>query len=242
MSIRFAVLDDEHIIATDLAYQVAQRPGWTLAGVFNDPAALRRNALELNLDICFLDVETPSVDGLTLARELKSADPDLLIVFVTAYHQYASAAFRIAAVDYLVKPVTPESLEEACGRVEARRGVNAPGAPDKFAVLSAGRIDYVNIADVIAAKAAGNYVALLTEEREHLHRVTLTDLAATLVPLGFLRTHRSYLVRPTCIVSAKTRGETIVEVILSRGLLVPVSETYRGDVADALAAFSLQRR
>jgi DNA-binding LytR/AlgR family response regulator len=237
--IRFCVLDDEHIVATDLAYQLAQRKGWDLAGVFQDPAALQREFADSKFDVCFLDIETPGLDGLSLARLLKEASPRLIVIFVTAYHQYTTAAFRVEARDYLVKPVTPVALSEACQRVEKQLGAAICTTQDKFAILTAGRIDYVPVKDVVAARAAGNYVALITEQREHLHRITVTDLAKILLPLGFLRTHRSYLVRPELIVASKVRGGALVEVILRSGLDVPVSESYRQDVASVLAARSI---
>jgi two-component system LytT family response regulator len=111
----------------------------------------------------------------------------------------------------------------------------------RIAVRSQGRVDYVAVADVIAARAAGNYVALVTEEGEHVHRTTLAALADTLAAAGFIRTHRSHLVHPRCIVSAKTRGGAIVAVTLANRAAAPVSEAYRADVAAMLDAALIGR-
>ncbi len=239
MIVHAAVLDDEHIIAADLAAQLGRRPGWEVVGAYLEAAALEQCVADNPIDVCFLDIEVPGTDGLSLARHLKELRPGLQVVFVTAYHQYAACAFRLEAIDYLVKPATPEALGEACRRVEERIGV---ACPERFAVLSAGRIDYVAVKDVIAARAAGNYVALITKSSEHLHRITLAELADKLVTLGFMRTHRSHLVRPTEIVSAKIRGDGILEVKLSNGAVAPVSETYREHVAGVIETSLVRRR
>lgn len=241
MIIRAAVLDDEHIVATDLAFQLAQRRGWEISGVFNDPHALLRHAEESPPNVCFLDIETPGLDGLALARELRRLQPSVLVVFVTAFQHYASAAFRVDAIDYLVKPATPAAIAEACTRVEQRLGAQAPPAWERLAVLSAGRIDYVEIKDIIAAKAAANYVSLFTHDREYLHRITVGDLADLLAPFGFVRTHRSYLVRPSAVVSARTRGDDILQVTLANGFAAPVSESFRTAVAEMLSGALLNR-
>lgn len=240
MTVRAAILDDEHIIAADLARQVARYPGWEVAGTFTDCDALQQCIDTSPIDVCFMDIEMPGRNGLSFARELHEQLPDLGFVFVTAYHQYAATAFRVEAIDYLVKPATPEAVAEACRRTEERIG--APGRSAKFAVISSGRIDYVALQDIIAAKAAGNYVALLTGDAEHLHRVTISEMEDTLTSAGFLRTHRSHLVRPSAITSARVRGDDILEVTLSNGALAPVSETYRQRVATALRSFSIRRR
>jgi two-component system, LytTR family, response regulator len=240
MTVRAAILDDEHIIATDLARQIARHPGWEVAGAFTDCDELQNCIDTQQIDVCFMDIEMPGRNGLTFARELREQMPDMGFVFVTAYHQYAAAAFRVEAIDYLVKPATPDAVAEACRRAEER--VGAPGQSAKFAVISAGRIDYVALNDIIAAKAAGNYVALLTNEAEHLHRVTISELDETLAGAGFLRTHRSHLVRPSAIVSARVRGDDILEVTLANGATAPVSDTYRSRVAASLRSFAIRRR
>lgn len=241
MIIRAAILDDEHIVATDLAFQVAQRRGWEISGVFNDPHALLQHAQQSAPHACFLDIETPGLDGITLARELKRTTPNLLVVFVTAFQHYASAAFRVEAVDYLVKPATPLAIAEACNRVAHTLGAHAPSPSERLAVFSAGRIDYVEMADILAAKAAANYVSIFTRDREYLHRITVTDLADLLAPFGFARTHRSFLVRPSAIVSAKTRGDEILQVTLANGFTAPVSESFRATIAEMLSGAVLNR-
>ncbi|MEQ1808416.1 MAG: LytTR family DNA-binding domain-containing protein [Terricaulis sp.] len=235
MIVHAAILDDERIIAADLANQLSRREGWKVVGAFLEGAHLETCVADNSVDVCFLDIEVPGTDGLSLARRLKAIRPRLQVVFVTAYHQYAATAFRIEALDYLVKPATPEALAEACRRVEDRLRGAMTAPPERIAVFSAGRIDYVPLDDIIAAKAAGNYVALVTQDGEFLHRITLSELADSFVAAGFVRTHRSHLVRPREIVSARTRGDGIVELKLSNGAVAPVSETYRTQLAEVIA-------
>lgn len=234
MTINAAIIDDERIIAADLARQIGRRQGWTVAGAFHHPEELRRCVTSSDIDVCFLDIEMPGTNGLELARELKELNDKLLFVFVTAHMQYAATAFRIDAVDYLVKPAHPSVLDETCRRVEERLSALPPVLPEKIEVISTKRVDYVPVEDILAAKAAGNYVALITRHGEYLHRTTLSGFLETMSHAGFIRTHRSYIVHPSRVVAAKTRGGEIDEVVLSTGENIPVSEAYRKDVGQKL--------
>jgi DNA-binding LytR/AlgR family response regulator len=234
VTIKAAIIDDERIIAADLAQQLARRPNWNIAGVFHDPEKLRQFAQTEHIDVCFLDIEMPGTDGLALARELKCFREDLLIVFVTAHAQFAATAFRMNAVDYLVKPAAPEVLEETCRRLEERLSQPLGRVPEKIAVVSSGKVDYIILRDVLAVKAAVNYVALVAKGGEFLHRSTFSSFIESLAPAGFLRTHRSYAVQPDAVVSAITRAGEIVELVLSTGARIPVSEAFRPSITAVL--------
>lgn len=241
MTIHAAIIDDERIIAADLARQIGRRKGWTVAGAFHHPDELRECVVSTDIDVCFLDIEMPGTDGLVLARELKELNDGLLFVFVTAHSQYAATAFRIDAVDYLVKPAHPSVIEETCRRVEERLSAPAPVTPEKIEVISTKRVDYVPVEDILAAKAAGNYVALITGHGEYLHRTTLTNFLETLSSAGFIRTHRSYIVQPGRVVAAKTSGGEVDELVLSTGDCIPVSEAYRKEVGAKLKSVVIAR-
>lgn len=241
MTIHAAVIDDERIIAADLARQIGQRKGWSVAGAFHHPDELRKCVMSADVDVCFLDIEMPGTDGLELARELREIKSELLFVFVTAHMQYAATAFRIDAVDYLVKPAHASVIDETCRRVEERLSAPAPVLPDKIEVISTKRVDYIPITEILAAKAAGNYVALVTPHGEYLHRTTLTSFLEMVSRAGFIRTHRSHIVQPSRVVAAKTRGGEIHEVVLSTGQVIPVSEAFRKEVALRLKSVVIAR-
>jgi two-component system, LytTR family, response regulator len=163
-------------------------------------------------DLVFLDIQIPELDGFQVLDTL-SPDELPVIVFVTAYDQYALRAFDAHALDYLLKPVARErfreTLERARDRVRERRAAGvvddrllalhaerqAGAAPQRYltriAVKSAGRAYFVRTAEIDWIEAADNYVRIHASGTSHLVRETLRTLEAKLDPRAFLRVHRS---------------------------------------------------
>jgi two-component system LytT family response regulator len=169
-------------------------------------------------DLVFLDVQMPQMDGFALARSLGNDMP--AVVFVTAYDEYALAAFEIHALDYLLKPFSAERFRSAltharqhlarrqtgaAGRQLASRLPDAPApAPearsgeqarrDRLVIKSSGRIYFVRIQDIDWCEASGNYVRLHIGQQTHLVRGTMSHLESQLDPAQFVRIHRSAIV------------------------------------------------
>ena len=161
-------------------------------------------------DIVFLDVQMPEMDGFEVARAVADTKP--LVIFTSAYDEYALRAFEVQAFDYLLKPFDGrrfrESLQRARTRVECdrsgqldRRPVNMPEpmqtarvAPDRIAVRNNGRVVFVKLADIDWIEAADNYVCLHCGRETHVVRETMNELEARLDPAQFLRVHRSSIV------------------------------------------------
>lgn len=149
-------------------------------------------------DVVFLDVRMPGLDGLDVARLLARFETRPTVVFVTAYEHFAVDAFELAAVDYLLKPVEPERLSEAVGRVRAARServVERPAEDDVAVPVELGGVTtYVHRKDVLWVEAHGDYVRLHTGDAHHLVRVPLSTLEQDWADAGFVRIHRSLLV------------------------------------------------
>jgi two-component system LytT family response regulator len=226
------VVDDEPLARTRLLRMLAAIEGVEPAG----EAASGREALEkiaeLSPDCVLLDVRMPGLDGLAVARAT-----DVPVVFTTAHDDYAVEAFELAAVDYLLKPVRPERLARALGRV--RQGARADpsrldalaerlragGTERPLARLNARRGDAVHVFDpceIARFTAAGGYTSFRREGHEFLLDESLSQLEERLVPLGFLRVHRAELVRLDAV--RALHGEHgALEVELSDGQRAPVS-------------------
>ncbi len=230
MTIQALVLDDEAIIAADIAHQVNARDGWAADAVTDVDQARRRLESEA-IDVLFLDIEMPGCDGMTFAAELRDIKPDLHVIFSTAYPQHAAQAFRLEALDYIVKPLARSVLSEACERVERKRqqpsnGVDAP----KFVIKSFGRTDLVPMNDVIVAKAERNYVALQCGDKEYLHRSTISEVERELSPLGYIRCHRSFVVKKEAVQTLVRRHGVLSALKLLDESEVPVGANYRAQV------------
>ncbi|HET7436705.1 MAG TPA: LytTR family DNA-binding domain-containing protein [Thermoanaerobaculia bacterium] len=226
---RCLIVDDEPLARRVLETYVAEHPVLALAGSCGDAvealAVLQSNAV----DILFVDIQMPKLDGLALVRALPRPPA---VVFTTAHSAYAVEAFDVAASDYLLKPVSRERFVRAVARiVDAASPARAPRANDSGGSLYL-RVDQqlirVAIDDIDLVEACENYVRVHTARRAYLTKRTLTDVEASLPPDRFLRVHRSFVVNLGRI--ERLDGATL-DV---RGRAVPVSRNARNALLERL--------
>lgn len=240
--IRALIVDDEEPGRLNLRYALAAHPRWRVAAECASAAAARQVLAGGGIDVVFLDIQMPRESGLELARALSQAPAPPLVIFVTAYNEHAVAAFDVHALDYLLKPLDDARLAQALARAcamlapaqrdaygTALRGYLAPDAgpyPRHLGVRSVGRIDRVDIDDVLWLEAAGNYVQLHLAGRALLHRVALSRLEQHLDPRHFVRVHRGAIVRRAQMSSLAVAGDASYLLALRCGASVPVSERH----------------
>jgi len=231
------IAEDEPLLAANLQAELARLwPELHIVATVGNGDAAAEQALALRPDLLFLDIRMPGMSGLEAAQAIaedwpgNAAQAFPLIVFVTAYDQYALQAFERAAVDYVLKPVQPERLAQTCARLKAalaqRQPASAPGpaldevmqqlrgligqtAPAQSAaplrVLQAGvgnAIHMVPVDEVLYFEAADKYVRVVTAEREHLIRTSLRELQPQLDAQRFWQIHRGTIVRSDAIATA----------------------------------------
>ena len=110
-----------------------------------------------------------------------------------------------------------------------------PEQEPAIAVKSTTGVEFIPVKQIQGATAQGNYIALLMEGREVLHRATMAGLSEKLSEAGFVRVHRSHLINPNLVTGAKARGDRIREVQLNNGCRIPVSDRYMDDAYRALS-------
>ncbi len=229
------IAEDEPMLAANLQAELALAwPALRVVANVRHGAAALEQALALQPDMLFLDIRMPGMTGLEVAAALaedwpEHGKPFPLLVFVTAYDQYAVQAFERAAIDYVLKPVLPGRLAQTCARLQAALGARAPelttvvgqlrallgdaglAAPAvapagllRVLQVSAGNaITMVPIDEVIYFDAADKYMRVVTATREHLIRTSLRELQAQLDPQRFWQIHRGTIVRCDAIASAQ---------------------------------------
>lgn len=248
--LRVLAVDDEAPALSELQYLLAEAPEVAEVVALGTAAAALREIGTGAYDAVFLDIRMPDLSGIDLAQVISRFDephrPE--VVFVTAHDEHAVAAFDLAAVDYLRKPVRPERLAQAlarlCERLAARSAGQRPaGSPadsgpqpladDVIAVELGGITRYVQRSAVVYAETRGDYVRLHTRAGEHLLRASLGALEQRWGGAGFLRVHRQYLVNRAFVESVRTVGGTLT-LDLGEGCVIPVSRRHAGSVRDAL--------
>jgi DNA-binding LytR/AlgR family response regulator len=222
MNPRALIAEDEPLLAEALkrALALAWPELQVIALVPNGIEALRLAQAE-RPDVLFLDIRMPGLTGLEVAAELadrlNEGEPVPRIVFVTAYDEYALKAFELAAVDYLLKPVVPERLAKAVGRLQAQLAAPREDLGQLVAklqtVLAGGQehagdaalkiiraalgntVRMIPIEEVCYFQAADKYTSVVTRDAELLIRTPLKDLLAQLPPEQFRQIHRGTVVR-----------------------------------------------
>jgi len=230
---RCLIAEDEPLLAQGLRADLATLwPQLDVVAVVGDGLQATAQTLVLRPDLCFFDIRMPGATGLEAAQALAEDWPEdtpfPLLVFVTAYDDYALQAFAAQAVDYLVKPVDSARLAACVSRLQARLAHRAPpalalqntveqlrallGAPG--AITAAPRLEVIQaqagnlvhlvpVAEVIYFEAADKYVRVITADREHLIRISLRELLPQLDPAVFWQVHRGTVVQARCITTAK---------------------------------------
>jgi two-component system, LytTR family, response regulator len=199
-------------------------------------------------ELLFLDIKMSDMDGFDVLKAL-SSDPERIlphVIFVTANDKYAVRAFEIHAIDYLLKPFTPERLQSAVQRVRERRSTkdqtqNNPsnkGEPERYTTRmvfkSRGRILFLSVDDIRWIEAQENYVRICTGKDSHLLRETIGSMESRLDPNSFLRVHRSAIVNLHHVKEVKNEADGDATVVLKSGEQVPMSRSYRSKIQKLL--------
>jgi DNA-binding LytR/AlgR family response regulator len=237
------IAEDEPLLAEALKQELATLwPELQIVATVGDGLAAAERTLALKPAVCFFDIRMPGQSGLdaaqALAEDWPQDEPFPLIVFVTAYDQYALAAFDAQAVDYVVKPVQRDRLAASVARLQSRlaargsdalqrsveqlrqllgtTGVVATNAP-RLEVIQAqvgATVHLVPVDEVIYFEAADKYVRVITADKEHLIRQSLKDLLPQLDAQRFWQVHRGTIVQVRCIREARREESGKVTLFL----------------------------
>jgi two-component system response regulator AlgR len=230
--LRTLIVDDEPLAIERLQILCARIAGLSLVGTAADGAGALRLIESLAPDLLLLDIQMPGIDGMAVARALADRASRPAVIFVTAFDQFAVAAFDVSAVDYLLKPVEAERLERAIARIrtqiEAAQPMPAPPSPWIHEFWVPHRAEIVRIAarDIDLIEAERDYMRLHVGPRSFLLHKTITELERRLDPAEFLRLHRSTLVRRDRIARFKHNGSGSWEAQLQDGRWLRVGRSY----------------
>lgn len=236
---RIAVIDDEAPARRAILAQLTAA-GRVAAAEYADGDAALQGLRASPVDLVFLDISMPGLDGLSLLAALP-VETRPLAILLTAHSGFAVRAFELGAVDYLLKPIDParfaEALARAAERWRWRRSPApvlpaAPSRPLRFAVRIGRSERYVAAADIRWIEADGDYAMLHTATSAYPLRLSLHELAQQLDPACHLRVHRSAIVRLDCVAELKPLSNRDALLRLDDGKPVRVSRNY----IDALLA------
>jgi two-component system, LytTR family, response regulator len=250
---RVLIVDDERPARDKLRRLLARETDIAAIDEARDGVEALQLAASFAPDVLFLDIQMPEVGGFDVAASLPAPAP--LVVFVTAYDEYAVRAFDSCAVDYLLKPYDGERLQRAVQRVRVRlqerlharlhAPLSAPGPQQgpalagqpvtQLLVTERGVTRIVKVGDIEWLETADNYVALHTRAGSPLLRQTLSALLDSLGP-AFIRCHRRAAVRLAAVASVTVDDKGDGELLLAGGHRAPLSRQHRAAVMAALGS------
>lgn len=175
-------------------------------------------------DVVFLDIEMPNESGFELIEKVNPIE--FSIVFVTAYSNHAVDAFKVNALDYLLKPVQAEGLERTISRLEKLKAGGeiltqqqiiqrllsiSQHQNQKLGLPSLNGLIFIEVDDIIRCEASDNYTIIFTESRQHVISRTLKDVEESLKQYNFIRVHKSHIVNLKKVIAyLKQEGGTLV--------------------------------
>ena len=245
--LRVLLVDDEPLVREGLRDFLQGEPDVTVVGECANGLEALAFLEERPVDLVFLDVQMPELDGIGVAESLARSDGPA-VVFVTAFSEHALRAFEVNAVDYLLKPFDRERFAAALDRVRRRRAgpddaaltrrlaavldslQRGRGYAERVLVRGDGRIRFVPVDEIEWVEAADNYVRLHAGEERHLVRDTMAALERRLDPARFARIHRSAIVRLDRIRELQPTFNGEYTVLLASGARLTLSRGYRDAV------------
>jgi two-component system LytT family response regulator len=244
--LRAYLVDDESLAIERLKRLLASAGGLLITGSATDPAAALDYLNGASIDVLFLDIQMPGLNGFELLSRLKEQP---LVIFTTAYDEYALKAFEVNSIDYLMKPIDPEQLARALKKLDRLRPSLKPewqqnpelpallkelaaslrgermNFPRRIASRMGERIAFLDLAAVTHFLARDKLTYAVVNGRQHCVDQTIAELERRLDPARFLRVHRSALVNVDWIheVNSWFAGKVILSLKDAQRTQIPVA-------------------
>jgi len=214
--LRAFLVDDEQLALKRLARLLEQSGRVEIAGRSSDPVDAIAQLRSLAVDVLFLDIQMPGMSGFEMLSQLPEQP---IVIFTTAYHQYALQAFEVNSIGYLLKPVETQQLERALNKLDRIRGGSeprpelgallqqissvlqnrAPEYPERIASRLGERVEFIELDRVTHLFAKDKLTYAATATKDHCLDWTISELEAKLDPKKFVRIHRSTIVNASYV-------------------------------------------
>ena len=227
--IQCAIIDDEPLARECIVDYIKQVDFLQLAGTGTNPVELTRINDQQKVDLLFLDIEMPVMNGIEFLKV--TADPPMVIL-TTAYPSYALEGFQLDVLDYLVKPITFNRFFKAASKAKdyyellnsKNKEHGGSDALDYFFIKCESRYEKIWFDDILYIQALQNYVTIYTAKGKYITLLPLKTIEEKLDPQAFIRVHKSYVVSISKIDSIDNSEINI------NSIRIPVSRNYQPEV------------
>ncbi len=224
--IKAIAIDDESFALEVIKSHASRVPFLELQASFTNAISGLEYLKNHPVDLVFLDINMPDISGIDLATLLPK---ETLVVFTTAYSDYAVKGFELDALDYLLKPFNLSRFLKACQKAQEWIDLRPKNEPAYLFVKTADGQVRVDFSDLLFCEAQGNYVTFQLANEKIISRMTLSE-TEKLLPAYFIRTHRSFLANKNQIQKVERHQ------VHMKGYHVPVSSSYMDQIKDLLQA------
>jgi len=243
---RVLIVDDEQLAREALGLLLDAHADVEIVGYARDGIEAIAAIRSARPDLVLMDINMPGRNGLEVVAEIGVGTMPR-VVFVTAYDEHAISAFRVNALDYLLKPVTAERLSESLDRARAelaegryfgprldalleQLGAAKEAESGRVMIRSGGHVFFLRPAEIDWVEAEGDYITIHTQSRSHLVRETMKNMEKKLAARGFQRIHRSSMVRLDAIRELVSNDSGDYEVVLRDRTVLKLSRSYRDEL------------
>lgn len=230
------VIDDEPFALELIRDYIEKTPFLVLADCFSNPYKAMEFLNKERVDLIFLDINMPELSGIQLIRSLHRLP---LVIFTTAYPEFAAESYEYNAVDYLLKPIKYERFLKAVNKAQTHQQLadaipqenikKAPASEENFLFIKSGHQQVkLHPDDILYVEAAGNYMCFCTRNKKVMSLLTIKDALGILPPQHFIRIHKSY------IISLKHLEAIDKHDVVIAGKTIPIGITYRKHVMNII--------
>ncbi|MDF2675081.1 MAG: ypdB [Clostridiales bacterium] len=186
------IVDDEFPAIQELSYFIKNFSSIKILEEFDDSIKALDYIQNHQVDIIFLDINMPKLDGLTLSRVIKAQKPTPTLVFISAYREHALEAFEVAAFDYILKPYSENRIVETLKRLE--NNTSSKHINNKITLWKNEKLFVLNINDIYYCESQEHDLIIYTNDNQYRITSSIGDFYKKLPQDSFLRCHRSYIV------------------------------------------------
>ena len=235
------IIDDEPLARMMVKEYLQAYPHITVVEECNDGFEGLKAIQQHQPDLIFLDIQMPKINGFEM---LELIDDPPLVIFTTAFEEYAIRAFDAHAADYLLKPFSKERFAKAMQKLQLQRtnatqavvemALQSPAQSNRIVVKDNGKIKIIPVAQVQYLEAADDYVKIIAAEGNFLKKKTMQYFEDSLPPQEFIRIHRSYIINAQMITRIDLHEKDSHLVLLTTGARLPVSKAGYGKLKEVL--------
>lgn len=230
--IHVLLVDDEPLARDELGYLVSQHPSVTSTAEADSVEEAMEKIMDNKPDIIFLDIHLTDESGFDLANKLKKLKKPPYLIFATAYDEYALKAFKVNAMDYILKPfdetVVHEALDKAISIIDVAKPQkqHTSDSMDTIPIQGEDRIFLVHPKDIYLVSVEDKELSVHTKNDTYQTNGSLSKIETKLPNDRFIKTHRSFILNSSKIQEIQPWFNNTLQVTLDNGLKVPVSRSY----------------